>query len=52
MTDKINNKRKRKRKSKNKNKRIEYSNAFVWEYAFESITEGRTKFRRNMPEYE
>lgn len=48
------NKRKRNRKRKNKNKQNapKDSNAFVWEYAFESITERGTKFRRNYPEYD
>ena len=45
-------KNKRRRKRKNKNKRIEYNNAFVFEYAFESITERGSKFKRNMPEDE
>lgn len=48
-------KRKRRRKSKNKqNQQAPVNNGipFKWEYAFESLTERGSKFRKNPPEYE
>lgn len=49
-----NNKRRRQRRRKNKNKQnaVKDGNAFVWEYAHESLTERGTKFKRNYPEYD
>lgn len=50
------NKRKRHRKRKNKKQKQQTPTNngvdFKWEYAFESITERGTKFRRNYPEYD
>lgn len=50
MADKRNNKR-RKNKRKQKNNQ-EQNVPFKWEYAWESLTERGSKFRRNMPDYD
>lgn len=47
-------KRKRRRKNKKQKQQTPANNGvdFKWEYAFESITERGTKFRRNYPDYD
>lgn len=47
-------KRKRRNKKQKQNQQAPVNNGipFKWEYAFESLTERGSKFRRNYPEYD
>ena len=44
--------RKKHRKRTKKKERPVENGLFVWEYAFESLTERGSAFRRNYPEYD